>query len=146
MSFARILVASDFSDSSLQALEYALLIAEKFGSELTLLHCWEAPNYSYAAGLNFPIDVTTSIERAATARLAEATAQLKLRFPGAKSVLRAGVPWREVLTTAEELKADLIVMGTQGRQGFERALLGSVAEKVVRMARVPVLSVHGAKA
>ncbi len=52
------------------------------------------------------------------------------------------MPWEEVLNAAKELNADLIVMGTHGRRGLERALLGSVAEKVVRMARIPVLTVH----
>jgi nucleotide-binding universal stress UspA family protein len=145
MSFERILVATDFSDSSQQALELALRIAEKFGSELTLVHSWEAPNYSYAAGLYLPVDVVAPIERAALARLEEAATQLRLRFPAAKSLLRAGVPWEEVLGAATQIKADLIVMGTHGRRGLERALLGSVAEKIVRMARVPVLTVHGAE-
>jgi nucleotide-binding universal stress UspA family protein len=143
MSFERILVATDFADSSRQALELALRIAEKFGSELTLVHSWEAPNYSYAAGLYLPVDVIAPIERAAVARLEEAMAELKQRFPAAKSLLRAGVPWEEVLSAAAQIKADLIVMGTHGRRGLERALLGSVAEKVVRMARVPVLTAHG---
>jgi len=145
MPFQRILVATDFSDSAQQALEHALHLAEKFGSELTLVHCWEASNYPYAAGLYFAGDVATPIERAAAARLAEAMAQLTPRFPAAKSMLRSGAAWQELLSAADEVKADLIVMGTHGRRGFERALLGSVAEKVVRMARVPVLTVHGAK-
>jgi len=143
MSFQRILVATDFSDSSRQALELALGIAQKFGAELTLMHSWEAPNYSYAAGLYLPVDVVAPIEHAAVARLEEATAELRLRFPEAKSVLRSGVPWEEVLGAATDTKADLIVMGTHGRRGLERALLGSVAEKVVRVARVPVLTVRG---
>jgi len=146
MPFERILVATDFSDSSQQALELALRLAEKFDSELTLVHTWEAPNYSYAAGLYLPVDVVAPIERAAAARLEEAVTQLKLRFPAAKSLLRAGVAWEEVLGAATQIKADLIVMGTHGRRGLERALIGSVAEKVVRMARVPVLTTHGAAA
>ena len=145
MTFQRILVATDFSESAGQALELALQIAEKFGSELTLVHSWEAPNYSFAAGLYLPVDVVAPIERAAVARLEEATTQLKARFPAAKSVLRSGVPWEEVLGAATQLKADLIVMGTHGRRGLERALLGSVAERVVRLSRVPVLTVHGAQ-
>ncbi|HKO51421.1 MAG TPA: universal stress protein [Polyangiaceae bacterium] len=145
MSFERILVATDFGDSSQRALDFALEIAEKFGSELTLVHSWETPNYSYAAGLYLPVDVSAQIERAAVERLNEALTQLKQRFPAAKAVLRAGVPWEEVLNAAREVKADLIVLGTHGRRGLERALLGSVAEKVVRMARVPVLTVHGAE-
>jgi nucleotide-binding universal stress UspA family protein len=144
MSFERILVATDFSDSSQQALNLAIGIAEKFGSELILVHCWEPPNYSYAAGLYLPVDVIAPIERAACAHLEEATKELQQRFPGAKSLLRAGAPWQELLAAATEAKVDLIVMGTHGRRGLERALLGSVAEKVVRMSRVPVLTVHGA--
>jgi nucleotide-binding universal stress UspA family protein len=143
MSFERILVATDFSDSSQQALEYALRIAEKFGSELTLVHSWEAPNYSYATDLYLPADVTAPLERAAVARLEQAMTELKARFPRAKSLLRAGSAWEQVLEAATEVKADLIVMGTHGRRGLARALLGSVTERVVRMSRVPVLSVHG---
>jgi len=145
MPFERILVATDFSDGSQQALEYALRIAEKFDSELTLVHVWEAPSYAYATDLYLPVDVMASLEGAAVARLEQATTELKARFPGAKSRLHTGSPWQEVLGAATEVKADLIVMGTHGRRGLERALLGSVAERVVRMSRVPVLTVHGAK-
>ncbi|HYQ45764.1 MAG TPA: universal stress protein [Polyangiaceae bacterium] len=142
MTFQRILVASDFSESSEQALNLALSIAEKFGSELTLVHSWEAPDYSYAAGLYLPLDVIAPIERAAVARLEEAMTQLKQRFPAAKSMLRSGIAWEQVIDAATAMKADLIVMGTHGRRGLQRALLGSVAEKVVRMSRVPVLTVR----
>jgi len=145
MPFERILVATDFSDGSQQALEYALRIAEKFDSELTLVHVWEAPSYAYATDLYLPVDVMASLEGAAVAQLEQATTELKARFPGAKSRLHTGSPWQEVLGAATEVKADLIVMGTHGRRGLERALLGSVAERVVRMSRVPVLTVHGAK-
>jgi len=144
MSFERILVATDFGNSSEHALELALTLAEKFGSELTLVHSWQAPDYSYAAGLYLPVDVLAPIERAAVARLEEAMTELKTRFPAAKSLLRAGVPWEEVLAAATQVKADLIVMGTHGRRGLERALVGSVAERVVRMSPIPVLTVHGA--
>jgi len=146
MSFDRIVVATDFSDSSREALELALPFAEKCGSELTLVHCWEAPSYSYAAGLYLPLDVIAPIERAAVARLEEATARLKERYPAAKSLLRAGVPWEEVIGAASQVKADLIIMGTHGRRGLDRALLGSVAEKVVRMSTIPVLTVHAKSA
>jgi nucleotide-binding universal stress UspA family protein len=145
MSFERILVATDFSDGSRRALEYALCIAEKFGSELTLVHSWETPNYSYATDLYLPVEMLASIEKAAVARLEQVTTELKSRFPGVKAQLRSGSPWEQVLGAATDMKADLIVMGTHGRRGLERALLGSVAEKVVRMSRIPVLTVHGAK-
>lgn len=144
MTFGRILVATDFSESSRRALELAIQLAQQFGSELTLMHSWEPPNYSYAAGLYLPVDIVSPIETAAAAHLEEATSELKLRMPAAKSLLREGAAWEEVLGAAAQVQADLIVMGTHGRSGLERALLGSVAEKVVRTSLVPVLTVHGA--
>jgi len=142
MPFERILVATDFSEGSQRALELGLRIAEKFGSELTLVHAWEAPDYSFAAGLYLPLDLIAPIEHAAVTRLETAMTDLKQRFPAAKSLLRSGLAWQEVLAAATQVKADLIVMGTHGRRGLERALLGSVAEKVVRLSHVPVLTVH----
>ena len=141
MSFDRIVVATDFSDSSREALELALPFAEKCGSELTLVHCWEAPSYSYAAGLYLPLDVIAPIERAAVARLEEATTQLKLRYPSAKSLLRAGAPWEEVLSAAVQVKADLIVMTTDGRNGFLDALRGSHSERILRRTPCPLLAI-----
>src|SRR6187549_1073439 len=120
MSFERIVVATDFGDSSRRALEVAVGIAEQFGSELTLVHSWEAPDYAYAAGLYVAVDVAGPIEQAAVSRLEEATTELRQRFPKAKSLIRAGVPWEEVLAAAAQVRADLIVMGTHGRRGLER--------------------------
>jgi nucleotide-binding universal stress UspA family protein len=58
-------------------------------------------------------------------------------------VLREDAPWRAVVTVADEIDADLIVIGTHGRRGLARALLGSVAENVIRVASRPVLTIHG---
>ncbi|HEY5372637.1 MAG TPA: universal stress protein [Polyangiaceae bacterium] len=143
MSFKHIVVATDFSECSQRALDLALEIASKFDSKLTLVHSWEAPAYSYAGGLYVAVDVVTPIEEAAVAALDRATEELKLRMPSAKSMIRSGSAWEEVLAAATLLHADLIVLGTHGRRGLNRALLGSVAEKVVRMATVPVLTAHG---
>ena len=144
MSFKHIVVATDFSDCSQGALDLALEIAGKFDSKLTLVHSWEAPSYSYAGGVYVTVDLVTPIEQAAAALLDRATAELKTRLPGAQSMLRAGAPWEEILAAAELVRADLIVLGTHGRRGLSHALLGSVAEKVVRLAKVPVLTTHGA--
>ena len=141
MSFKHIVVATDFSECSQRALDLALEIASKFDSELTLVHSWEAP--AYAGGLYVTVDIATPIEQAAVAALDRATEELKLRMPSAKSMIRSGSAWEEVLATATLLHADLIVLGTHGRRGLNRALLGSVAEKVVRMATIPVLTAHG---
>ena len=66
------------------------------------------------------------------------------RVPKARSLLRAGPAWKEILSAAAELHADLIVVGTHGRRGLNRISLDSTAEKVVRMAEVPVLTADGA--
>jgi len=143
MTFNNIVVATDFSEPSQRALELAVELAQTFKAELTLVHSWEAPSYSYGGGLYLPVDLITPIQQAAVAHLEKALTELKLRAPQAKSMLRTGPAWQEVLDAATELHADLIVLGTHGRRGLNRALLGSVAEKVVRMATVPVLTVHG---
>jgi nucleotide-binding universal stress UspA family protein len=143
MSFKHIVVATDFSECSERALDLALEIASKFDSQLTLVHSWDAPSYSYGGGLYVAVDLVAPIEQAAVAKLDRATEELKLRLPRATSMIRSGPAWEEVLAAATSLHADLIVLGTHGRRGLSRALLGSVAEKVVRMATVPVLTAHG---
>jgi len=145
MSFGQILVATDFGDSARCALDLAVEMSRKFEAQLTLVHCWEAPTYSYGGGLYVPVDLVTPIEKAATLALEEALSELKKRVPSAKSVLRSGGAWEEILVAAREIRADLIVVGTHGRRGLNRALLGSVAEKIVRMAEVPVLTVHASR-
>jgi len=144
MTFGHILVATDFSESAQRALDLAVEMARKFATDLTLVHCWEPPSYSYGGGLYVPVDLITPIEKGANRALDEALAELKKRVPAAKSMLRSGSAWEEILLAAREIHADLIVVGTHGRRGLNRMLLGSVAEKVVRMAEIPVLSVHGA--
>ena len=141
--FNHIVVATDFSECSQRALDVALELAAKFGSKLTLVHSWEPPSYSYAAGTYVTVDLLTPIEQAAVAELDRATAELKTRMPTAQSMIRSGVAWEEILSGAALVHADLIVLGTHGRRGMARAIIGSVAEKVVRLATVPVLTVHG---
>jgi nucleotide-binding universal stress UspA family protein len=143
MIFEHILVATDFSESAQKALDLAVDLSKNFGAEITLVHCWEAPTYSYGGGMYVGVDVVTPIETSASGCLEEALVLLQKRMPAAKSVLRCGPAWEEILLAGAEIQADLIVVGTHGRRGLNRALLGSVAEKVVRMAEVPVLTVHG---
>ena len=78
----------------------------------------------------------------AAAIIAARAAALAAEGVTARAVVRAGVPWREIVHLAAEEHADMIVMGTQGRTGLEHLLLGSVAERVVRTAPCPVLTVR----
>jgi len=146
VSFKKILVPVDFGESSKQALEVAIDLAKQYGAELTLLHTWEIPVYGYGAMEFSAMDMLTPIQEAATQQLDTLVAEVRKRLPEAKGLLARGVPWREVLTIIEQNKPDLVVMGTHGRRGVGRAILGSVAEKIVRMSPAPVLTVRSKNA
>jgi len=143
MTFKHIVVATDFSDCSARALDFGIELAAQFDAQLTLVHAWEIPSTGYSAALYSPGDLLTPIEQAAATQLNAALESLRERLPRAKSVLRAGVAWEEIVAAAADVHADLIVVGTHGRRGVSRALLGSVAERVVRLSPVPVLTVRG---
>lgn len=142
MGFKHILLATDFSACAERASELAVELAQKFDASLTLVHAWEVPIYGYAADPYFPGDFVIPLENAARAELARVSESLMAKWPRTTSVLRMGAAWLEILSVAEETHSDLIVLGTHGRRGLSRALLGSVAEKAVRLATVPVLTVH----
>lgn len=139
----RILVPHDFSETADVALAMALALAEKLRARVTILHAYEAPTYVFPESVVATADLVGQIRGAAE----EALAGIKERIekPGVQvdTLLRQGVAWSEIDRAAKELGSDLIVMGTHGRRGISRALIGSVAEKVVRTASCPVLTVHG---
>jgi nucleotide-binding universal stress UspA family protein len=139
----RIIVATDFSPESEKALEYALELAQKFDASVHLVHGFVVPVLpGPEAGLPIPPDVITSMEKAAQKGLQESAARhAKARVP-----IEAHLKWEDprhaVVDVAKEINAELVVIGTHGRKGLKRALLGSVAESVVRFAPCPVLTVR----
>lgn len=141
--FKHILVPTDFHEASASALELAVSMAQAFDAKLTLLHVWEVPIYPY---MDFMLNssLITRVEDAAVKGLAEALEKLQQKLPTAESKLKTGLPWHGVLEAINELGVDLVVMGTHGRHGLSRLTLGSVAERVVRLSPVPVLTVHAA--
>jgi nucleotide-binding universal stress UspA family protein len=145
--FKHMLVPTDFSETASKALDSALLIASKFGSKLTLMHAYTIPmnGYDYAQGLLWPMD---DLARAAKKELDGVLAKTKERHPNVDGVVVCGDPASQILVIAKECGADTIVLGTHGRHGVSRLLLGSVAEKVVRSSPVPVLTIscHAARA
>ncbi len=141
-SIERILVPHDFSDTAEYALRYALTLAEKFGARVTVLHTYEIPAYSYPEAFVTSVESTVQIEGAARKALEAVFARAHRPDVAMDMVLRRGTAWTEIGAVAREMNADLIAMGTHGRRGVARALLGSVAEKVVRTAPCPVLTVH----
>ena len=139
--FKHILVPIDFAGPSERALGLALKLARTLDSRVLLLHVASLPATYYglyAEGLAWPVDELKSEARAA---LDKALAGARERYPKVDSRMVGGQIWESVLETVKERGADLIVMGTHGRHGLARAMLGSVAEKVVRHAPVPVLTV-----
>ena len=142
--FYRIVVATDFSECAQQAWELARRIAAAPGSELVLAHVLtEVPLYGEGV---FNIETARKVREGAS-KWAEGTLEAwvgKARAEGlsARAALRTGVPHQEIVALAEDERADLIVIGTTGRGGISRALLGSVADRVVRLAPCPVLTVR----
>src|SRR3982751_2224783 len=110
--FGKILVATDFGETSQRAVEIAVEIALRFGSQLTLVHSWEAPSYAYGGGLSVPLDLITPIQQAAEAELGRSLESLQQRVPSARSSLRSGLAYEEILAAASEFGSDLIVLGT----------------------------------
>lgn len=142
----RILCPVDFSDTSNHAVRYAAELAVPLGAELHLLHVYQLPMYTMPDGalLAGPETAQRVMETSQ-----ESLGKLAEELPGELTVnthLCEGVPHAEVNRLVKELGADLVVMGTHGRTGLGHLLLGSVAERVVRTAVVPVLTVRHPKA
>lgn len=138
-TFKSILVATDFSAPAEQATALAVQFARTLDAKLTLLHVYELPTpYEYTAGISWPLD---EVERQAKIVLERELTKLRDTLPAATSRLSRGEPVERILAEAKDIGADLIVLGTHGRKGLAHVFLGSVAEKVVRRATVPVLTV-----
>lgn len=139
--FQRILAPTDFSEASRSGVDLARQMALALGGSLTLAHVCELPAPTYID----PNDAR-EIEARAKQDLAASLSALRPGLPSAEAVMRRGSPWAEIVGAAAEGKTDLVVMSTHGRRGWSRAFLGSVAEKVVRLAPTMVMTVPGAPA
>lgn len=147
MAVKHIVVPSDFSEPSKAALEYAVALAKPTRAQITLLHVVEPIAYAspadlYAGAASQLGDLITEHRRTARKRLAETQAALAKKGIKAQGVLREGLAHQEIVETAAKLKADMIILATHGRTGLSHLLMGSVAERVVRMAPCPVLTMR----
>jgi nucleotide-binding universal stress UspA family protein len=141
----RILVPTDFSKSSANALTYAAAFAEKFGASVHLLHVVQDLALFIPEAIMAVPPMAPPVEQfLAAAREALDRAVHGLARPGlvVHPEVAEGVPAEEILRVARERDVDLIVMGTHGHTGLAHVLLGSIAEKVVRRAPCPVLTVR----
>ncbi len=142
----RILFATDFSDNSRYALTYAVSFAKQYDAMLYILHVIQQPSYplgmyaeiSFDAMDKFNRNISEAVEKEMKA-LREKELQGLAKY---ECLILQGTPFLEILRTAREREADLIVVGTHGRTGLDHVLFGSTAEKVVRRAPCPVLSVR----
>jgi nucleotide-binding universal stress UspA family protein len=139
-----VLVPVDFTETSDRALEYAIELARRFEARVTVMHAYQIPVYGFPdAAYITSAELAAQISAAAQKRLDEIVESHKTAGVEMIAVLRDGVAWEEINAIASETHADLIVIGTHGRRGLSRALLGSVAENVIRTSTLPVLVIHG---
>lgn len=137
MTFRNILFASDFSSASNTALPFAAGLATSFGAKLFALHVLEPTNYA------LPPEMWQAAQQALDLEMAALGKTLHHNFPELKTevVEGAGGVWPSVVAAIAKYKIDLVVVGTSGRTGIEKALLGSTAEEILRQSPCPVLTV-----
>jgi nucleotide-binding universal stress UspA family protein len=146
IALKHILLPTDFSEPSAVAARYAKALAETFRASLHLLHVLDESYLTWAAsdGLAAPMaaNVRDDAEKFAQNQLQKLLTEAERELYRAVAVLRIGSPFVEIVRYAREENIDLIVMGTHGRGLIAHLLLGSVAERVVRKAPCPVLTVR----
>ena len=138
----KVLVPTDFSERSKLALTYAVDLVKRYDAELTLLHVYPVVNYAAAEGfaLYTPEQLAKLITQLTTQLRALEDDAREAGVEKISSLMEQGDAYQEILELASGF--DLIVMGTHGRTGLKHALMGSVAEKVVRTSPCPVLTVR----
>lgn len=142
LTFKRILCPVDFSSCSDQAVHAAVDLAKQFGATLELLHVMQTTTYVMPLMPmgGPPLDYLRDLPERLHKQLDHTRGRLSPDYPQITTCLREGVVHSTVVGRAEEIHADLIVIGTHGHTGLTHLLLGSVAERVVRLARCPVLT------
>ena len=148
MEFSNILVPLDFSEPSLRAVRLAVNLARHTGGRITLLHVGVVPHF-YAtelgmAGPSGPLftQMSEEVSREQRHRLGQVAKEEVPEVMEHVTVLREGFPPEEIIAQVKAGRHDLVIMGTHGRTGIKRALLGSVTERVVRECTVPVMVTH----
>jgi nucleotide-binding universal stress UspA family protein len=140
----RILCPIDFSDASRAALEQAAELAKRYGAKVALFHAYPVPGYTFPDG-SFVASSKMLEELSEQARrhlLEWKEIAEKMGIAQVEIGTAIGEPAHEILAFAKAQNADLLVLGTHGRTGIQHALMGSVAERVVRRATCPVLTVR----
>ena len=143
----RILVPVDFSQQAGPVLDWVTHLAQQHGSRVLLLHVYHLPvEFQQLEGAYLPPDFWSNVKREAEQQLARYGEDLRGRGLEVEEIVREGYPATVIVDEAENVDADLVVIGTHGHTGFKHLLLGSVAERVVQKAPCPVLTVKPAEA
>jgi nucleotide-binding universal stress UspA family protein len=142
--FKKILYATDFSETSEYAFEYAASLAEKFNSRLIIIHVINEPvdlRGFYVPHISFDT-IEHEIAQSAEKMMDKFCSQKLKSYDNYERCTLSGIPYEEILKKAVEENVDLIVMGTHGRAGIDHFLFGSTAERVVRKAQCAVMTVR----
>ena len=147
MEIKKILFPTDFSEGALSALPYAVELAKKYGAKLYMLHIiydvatasgWYVPHASFD-------EMYKELEAGAKKELERFGLEQRRDLKDIEYSVIRGIPYAEILKFAKGKDIDIIVIGTHGRKGIDRVLFGSTAERVVRNAECPVLTVRETK-
>lgn len=144
----RILVPVDFSDGAQTATNYAIMLAKQFNAAIDFLNVWEYPYYvGDDVMLQVPGQTAQTIIDYAKEQAVVEMKKFMENLPKETGVewtenVKGGIVDIEIVAMAKEIPSDLIVMGTHGRRGLTHMLLGSVAEKVLRSAPCPVITIR----
>jgi nucleotide-binding universal stress UspA family protein len=142
MEIKTILVPTDFSGHSTKALQTAVDMAKTLGASVHLVHVLHFPGQVAAPGqVAIPQDLWTQIRDGAARRLEKAREAVAASGIAVETHLSEGANAQAIVELAEKVKADLIVMGTRGLSGLKHVMLGSVAERTVRLAPCAVMTV-----
>ncbi len=139
----KILVPLDFSDHSTKALKYAIKFAQQFGAHIDLLHVVEPA--VYPEGMIIPPDmedINTSLEKQAVKTLKKTASQTIPKGVAWSIAVRVGSPYSEIVELARKTETDLLIITTHGYTGLKHFVMGSTAERIVRHAPCPVLTVR----
>jgi universal stress protein A len=145
LKIQKILVPTDFSIPAEKALKYAIPFARQLGATITLVHIVDGDRYPSFVPMELERKrILQSLSEYAETQMKKLEQRYASEAPMArKSIVRTGKPYEEVVKVASQMKADMIIMATHGYTGLKHTLLGSTAERVVRHARCPVLTVRG---
>lgn len=142
--FEKILFALDFLENSEHAFDYAYTMADKFNARLIIIHVIQEPvdlSGFYAPHISFE-KLEKEIEEGAEKMMEKFCRTMIGDFTNYETAIVSGIPYEEILKMADKEHVSLIVMGTQGRRGIDHLLFGSTAERVVRNAKCPVMTVR----